>query len=100
MLPYYLSYDGCHCEDDLCDADGVDGPLVEVPLVVILVGSLAVLLVYAFWLLDLLQKFTGRARSSITLTLIISSNLLITVHNQSLYQIITEFKVISQNALP
>ena len=48
MLPYYLSYDGCHCEDDLCDADGVDGPLVEVPLVVILVGSLAVLLVYVF----------------------------------------------------
>ena len=66
ILPYYLSYDGCHCEDDLCDADGVDSPLVEVPLVVILVGSLAVLLVYAFWLLDLLQKFTGRARSSIT----------------------------------
>ena len=46
ILPYYLSYDGCHCEDDLCNADGVDGPLVEVPLVVILVGSLAVLLVY------------------------------------------------------
>ena len=33
----YLSYDGCHCEDDLRDADGEDGPLVEVPLEVILV---------------------------------------------------------------
>ena len=33
----YLSYDGRHCEDDLRDADGADGPLVEVPLEVIFV---------------------------------------------------------------